>query len=494
MDFYSQRLKQLAGTTSPANGCVASSPSSRKQSPSYISPTAATQLPLPLPLITNNNNSLNAINNNSSCGSGSPTLKNETITTQKSLSQDKTAGGLASASGSPQNLSTNETIVAISQNSQIFCCEFCGKKFRYEGSLETHKKLHTDDGLFKCSVCDNAYSQCSKLKKHMRTHLKKEKEDEVELEVTETNEVSSKDDSEDDRELFDEQFDENEEAEDLSVTTSSQKDDELCNKNTLSNSLVGELMNKFGLNNIAQYSEAYKQALKESGSVLKIKTETNKDFDNNNSTNGMLMKSREDFNQGLLSSPSMQPLPFFSPFIDTFDMSTSGKRLKMEAERGQISNNSHNVSGNEWWLSRTEKSVATRSPIMPTTLLRKESRRNDTCEYCGKIFKNCSNLTVHRRSHTGEKPYKCELCSYACAQSSKLTRHMKTHGRFGKDVYRCRFCDMPFSVPSTLEKHMRKCVVNQNKQQILPNNIHANSKVNINMLSGDDDAIKNEST
>lgn len=88
--------------------------------------------------------------------------------------------------------------------------------------------------------------------------------------------------------------------------------------------------------------------------------------------------------------------------------------------------------------------------------------RNDTCEFCGKVFKNCSNLTVHRRSHTGEKPYKCELCSYACAQSSKLTRHMKTHGRLGKDVYKCRFCDMPFSVPSTLEKHMRKCVVNQN--------------------------------
>jgi hypothetical protein len=84
--------------------------------------------------------------------------------------------------------------------------------------------------------------------------------------------------------------------------------------------------------------------------------------------------------------------------------------------------------------------------------------RNDTCEYCGKVFKNCSNLTVHRRSHTGEKPYKCELCSYACAQSSKLTRHMKTHGRLGKDVYKCRFCEMPFSVPSTLEKHMRKCV------------------------------------
>ena len=93
-------------------------------------------------------------------------------------------------------------------------------------------------------------------------------------------------------------------------------------------------------------------------------------------------------------------------------------------------------------------------------------RRNDTCEFCGKIFKNCSNLTVHWRSHTGEKPYKCELCSYACAQSSKLTRHMKTHGRLGKDVYRCKFCSMPFSVPSTLEKHMRKCVENQQNRPL----------------------------
>merc|ERR1712012_1206900 len=80
--------------------------------------------------------------------------------------------------------------------------------------------------------------------------------------------------------------------------------------------------------------------------------------------------------------------------------------------------------------------------------------RNDTCEYCGKVFKNCSNLTVHRRSHTGEKPYKCELCPYSCAQSSKLTRHMKTHGRTGKDIMKCRFCDMPFSIPSTLENQI----------------------------------------
>ena len=102
-------------------------------------------------------------------------------------------------------------------------------------------------------------------------------------------------------------------------------------------------------------------------------------------------------------------------------------------------------------------------------------RRNDTCEYCGKVFKNCSNLTVHRRSHTGEKPYRCAICAYACAQSSKLTRHMKTHGGSGRvagpydrsavpqvtvstgGAYRCRFCDVPFGQLSSLDRHIRLC-------------------------------------
>ena len=37
----------------------------------------------------------------------------------------------------------------------------------------------------------------------------------------------------------------------------------------------------------------------------------------------------------------------------------------------------------------------------------KRDRRNDTCEFCGKVFKNCSNLTVHRRSHTGKSNRFC---------------------------------------------------------------------------------------
>ncbi|XP_051986346.1 B-cell lymphoma/leukemia 11A-like isoform X2 [Xyrauchen texanus] len=138
-----------------------------------------------------------------------------------------------------------------------------------------------------------------------------------------------------------------------------------------------------------------------------------------------------------------------SPFATSSEHSSENGSLRFSTPPGEM--NGGTASGRSGTGSRAS------TPHLPTGRpSSKDGRRSDTCEFCGKVFKNCSNLTVHRRSHTGERPYKCELCSYACAQSSKLTRHMKTHGQTGKDVYKCEICHMPFSVYSTLEKHMKK--------------------------------------
>ncbi|KAJ6633083.1 B-cell lymphoma/leukemia 11A [Pseudolycoriella hygida] len=442
MDFYSQRLRQLAGTTSPGGRVGStSSPSSRKQqSPSFASPSPS-QLP-PTPLTSNSRpQSLTPPEHHQTDLND----ENGTITTTP-----------RSASTPPNKHHPTSNVV--------HACEFCGKKFRFQGNLLVHRRSHTGEKMLKCNSCDFVCFQASKLKSHLKIHSTPEDRQ------SNSGSVETCDDC-------DEMEDE---AEDLSVSSKGDnrfviKRDMLLGPNPPA-SLVGELMDKFGLSNIAQYSEAYKQALQESNHALKFHL-TSKDRDNNNSSahppladklNGLpaALRLREEFAKNMLQSQQAQTpaqVPLFNPFENPFDPS---KRMKFE--------------NSDWWLPGLNRgdplyeSFKAKTQIIPTSSanlmnpMKKESRRNDTCEFCGKVFKNCSNLTVHRRSHTGEKPYKCELCSYACAQSSKLTRHMKTHGRMGKDVYRCRFCDMPFSVPSTLEKHMRKCVVSQGK--ILPSN------------------------
>ncbi|XP_063631220.1 escargot/snail protein homolog [Cydia splendana] len=52
--------------------------------------------------------------------------------------------------------------------------------------------------------------------------------------------------------------------------------------------------------------------------------------------------------------------------------------------------------------------------------------KHKICHYCGKGFSSNRILENHTRTHTGERPFECELCAAAFAQKHALTKHVTT--------------------------------------------------------------------
>ncbi|XP_059498891.1 zinc finger protein 692-like [Stegostoma tigrinum] len=83
-------------------------------------------------------------------------------------------------------------------------------------------------------------------------------------------------------------------------------------------------------------------------------------------------------------------------------------------------------------------------------------KRDYICEFCARQFRTTSNLIIHRRIHTGEKPLQCEICGFTCRQKASLNWHMKKHDAEAGYQFSCDICGKKFEKKDNVSAHKRK--------------------------------------
>ncbi|XP_069469517.1 DNA-binding protein Ikaros isoform X2 [Ambystoma mexicanum] len=109
------------------------------------------------------------------------------------------------------------------------------------------------------------------------------------------------------------------------------------------------------------------------------------------------------------------------------------------------------------------------------------------CNQCGASFTQKGNLLRHIKLHSGEKPFKCHLCNYACRRRDALTGHLRTHS-VGKP-HKCGYCGRSYKQRSSLEEHKERCH-NYLQSMGLPGNLYAVVKEETNPSDMPEDLCK----
>lgn len=124
-----------------------------------------------------------------------------------------------------------------------------------------------------------------------------------------------------------------------------------------------------------------------------------------------------------------------------------------------VSNSIPNISVVKVSQSQKKSDVVASAPIAEKensnqSNNKKSYAERNLCHICNRKFKKPIDYRRHMRTHTGERPFSCNICSRSFSLRCILLTHMKRHND-KKEKHTCHVCQKNFSAKGSLTVHLR---------------------------------------
>ncbi|XP_013383287.1 zinc finger protein 391-like [Lingula anatina] len=102
----------------------------------------------------------------------------------------------------------------------------------------------------------------------------------------------------------------------------------------------------------------------------------------------------------------------------------------------------------------------TKATLASNQILNKTSTSQFKCRFCSKQYKMSGHRNRHERTHSGEKPYKCDMCPMSFARKDIFRVHQMRHAQVFKEGCTrprvpCPLCSKDFRDKRDLMRHMQ---------------------------------------